>query len=273
MNGEGEILRAASARLAAAGIGNPRLEARVLWEATKNNNPPLEGEKVRVFDSFVARREKHEPVAYITGHREFWSLDFLVEPGVLIPRADSETMIEAVLKAFPDKSAPLSVLDLGTGSGCLLAAVLSEYPNAAGLGIDAAETPLRIASTNLMRLGFERRAEIRRGSWAEGLAGPFDVILCNPPYIPAADIQSLDSDVRDFEPHAALASGPDGLDDIRKLAPAIKNLLRPQGWGFVEIGIGQAESAWAIFSKAGLTVDRVAADLSGVPRIVILHKC
>lgn len=250
-------------RLTAAGVDNPRLDVRVLWAAA--------GGDVARFQSFIARRETSEPVAYITGHREFWSLDFVVGPGVLIPRPDTETMIEAVLKAFPDKSASLNVLDLGTGSGCILAAVLSEYPNATGLGIDAAEEPLRIAAANTARFG--TRAEIRSGNWDANLDDAYDIVLSNPPYIPTGDIATLAPDVRQFEPHAALDGGTDGLDAVRALAPALKRLLKtPFGMGFVEIGIGQGEQASTIFAAAGLVVKTVAEDLSGVPRIVIVHK-
>lgn len=263
MSDERALLRAASERLARAGIDTPRLDVRVLWQAAAG---PEE------FDAFVARRETREPVAYITGHREFWSLDFLVEPGVLIPRPDTETMIEAVTKTFPDHAAPLSVLDLGTGSGCILAAILSEYPLATGLGVDANDVPLRIASKNMERLGLAFRASIQAGNWAGNLSARFDVVASNPPYIPAGDIAGLEPDVRDFEPVAALDGGPDGLDAVRLLAPAFKRLLKPEtGTGFVEIGIGQSLDAAAIFSAAGLEVIGIVDDLSAVPRIVMVR--
>jgi len=252
-----DLLRAASAKLAAAGIDNPRLEARVLWEAA--------GDPER-FDAFVSRRIAREPVAYITGHKEFWSLDFLVAPGVLIPRPDTETIIEQVLAEFPDRSAPLKLLDFGTGSGCILAALLTEFPNARGLGIEASDAARAIATANMTRLGLADRAEIRGGNWDENLDGRFDVIVSNPPYIPTADIAGLEPDVRDYEPVSALDGGADGLDAVRALAPALKRL---GGTAFVEIGIGQSEAASAILAAAGLQVLRVASDLAGVSRIVI----
>nr|WP_243846445.1 peptide chain release factor N(5)-glutamine methyltransferase [Rhizomicrobium palustre] len=253
-------MRAASARLAAAGVDNPRLEARVLWEAARDPAP---------FESFIARREKREPVAYITGHKEFWSLDFQVGPGVLIPRPDTETMIESVLTEFPDRAAKLRVLDLGTGSGCILAAVLSEYPNATGLGVEASDTARAIATANMERLRLGTRAEIRPGNWAEALDERFDVIVTNPPYISTADIATLEPDVREYEPFGALDGGPDGLDAVRALAPELNRL---GGTSFVEIGIGQADSTAEILSAAGLHVLRAAKDLSGISRIVIAQS-
>lgn len=252
-----DLLRTASGRLAQAGIDNPRLDARVLWEAA--------GDPDR-FESFITRRVAREPVAYITGHKEFWSLDFVVAPGVLIPRPDTETIIEQVMAEFPDRSAPLKVLDFGTGSGCILAAVLTEFPNAKGLGIEASDQARTLALANMTRLGLSDRAEIRDGNWDENLDGYFDVIVSNPPYIPTADIAGLEPDVRDYEPVSALDGGPDGLDAVRALAPALKRL---GGTVFVEIGIGQGEAASAILDAAGLQVLRVASDLAGVSRIVI----
>ncbi len=251
-------LRDATARLAAAGIDNPRLDARVLWQAAG-------GDPAR-FETFIIRRAAREPVAYITGQKEFWSLSFAVSPGVLIPRPDTETIIDAVLADFPDRSAALRVLDLGTGSGCILAALLSEYPNASGLGIDSSQIAQNIAAGNLERLGLAERGSVRAGNWAENLDGSFDIIVSNPPYIRTADIAALEPEVKDFEPAQALDGGPDGLDAVRVLAPALKKL---GGTAFIEIGAGQADSAAAVFAYAGLEVLRIARDLAGVPRIVI----
>ncbi|MDR3528882.1 MAG: peptide chain release factor N(5)-glutamine methyltransferase [Rhizomicrobium sp.] len=255
-----DLLREATARLAAAGVDNPRLDARVLWEAV--------GGDAERFESFIARRAAREPVAYITGWKEFWSLSFAVAPGILIPRPDTETIIDAVLADYPDRSAPLNILDLGTGSGCILAALLSEYPNAHGLGIDSSEIAQNVAAGNLERLGLGARGAVRAGNWAEKLDTAFDIVVSNPPYIPTADIADLEPDVRDFEPSAALDGGPDGLDAVRILAPELKKL---GGVGYIEIGVGQDEAAAAIFTKAGLAVLRVARDLGGVPRIVIVR--
>jgi len=251
-------LREATAILTDAGIDNPRLDARVLWEAA--------GGDAERFASFISRRVTREPVAYITGQKEFWSLSFAVAPGVLIPRPDTETLIEAVLADFPDRSAPLHILDLGTGSGCILAALLSEFPKARGLGIDSSDLAQAIATANLENLGLADRGAIRAGNWAESVAGPFDVVVSNPPYIKTADIAGLESDVRDFEPIAALDGGEDGLDALRDLAPALKRLGSA---AYIEIGAGQAEDAASVFAAAGMDVLRIASDLAGIPRIVV----
>ena len=260
MSDERQLLREATARLAAAGVDNPRLDARVLWEAA--------GGVPERFEAFIARRVTREPVAYITGQKEFWSLSFTVSPGILIPRPDTETIIDAVLSDFPDRTAALNILDLGTGSGCILAALLSEYPMARGLGIDSSEIAQNVAAGNLEWLGLAARGAVRAGNWADGIDSPFDIIVSNPPYIPTADIASLEAEVRDFEPYAALDGGPDGLDAVRILAPELKKL---GGRAFVEIGTGQDEAAAAIFTYAGLEVLRIARDLANVPRIVIVH--
>lgn len=261
MTDERQALRDASARLMAAGVDNPRLDARVLWDAA--------GGDAERFEDFVTRRTAREPVAYITGQKEFWSLSFAVAPGVLIPRPDTETMIDSVLADFPNRDAALSILDLGTGSGCILAALLSEYPKAKGLGIDSSEIAQKIAATNLERLGLAGRGSIRAGNWAESLDAPFDIIVSNPPYIPTADIAALEPDVRAFEPAGALDGGLDGLDAVRALAPELKRL---GSRAYVEIGAGQAEDAAAVFTAAGLSVLRVARDLGNIPRIVVVTK-
>lgn len=252
-------LSAATETLNKAGVDTPRLDARVLWQACGND-------PVR-FASFIARRAAHEPVAYIVGEKEFWSLAFAVAPGVLIPRPDTETLIEAVLADFPDRTAALNILDLGTGSGCILAALLSEYPRAQGIGIDSSPIAQRVAASNLEGLGLADRGVIRAGNWAEAVQPSFDVVVSNPPYIKSAEIAALAPDVRDFEPFAALDGGPDGLDALRALAPELKRLGAP---AYIEIGVEQAEGATAVFTDAGLLVSRIAEDLAGIPRIVVL---
>lgn len=246
-------------RLADAGIDNPRLDVRLLWDASQRNPG--------IFESFIKRRLAHEPVAYIVGYKEFWSLEFIVEPGVLIPRPATETIIEQVFDRYPDIGAPLKILDLGTGSGCLLTALLKEYPNARGLGIDESEKALSVAARNIERNGVQARAELLRGNWMENLDGGWDVIVSNPPYIPTGDIPGLDPDVRDYEPLGALDGGPDGLDAVRALAAGFRRLLK--GTAFVEIGIGQAESAQILMADAGLSVHHIASDLAGIPRVVV----
>lgn len=250
---------AAIRRLSEAGVGNPRLDSRLLWDQAQHNPGQ--------FEALLKRRLAREPVAYIIGMKEFWSLEFDVEPGVLIPRPETETIVEQVLGRFPGNSAPLKILDLGTGSGCLLVALLKEYPSASGLGIDSSDKALGVAGRNIARHGLAGRAELRRGNWLDDLGGPWDVIVSNPPYIPSGDIAGLQPEVRDYEPLAALDGGPDGLDAVRALAAGFRRL--GAGTAFVEIGAGQAESAQALMAAAGLSVHHVALDLARIPRVVV----
>jgi release factor glutamine methyltransferase len=270
----GVTLEDATRRLADAGIENPRTEARLLLalalgvsrDQTLNANPTPE--QAAAFAALVARRAGHEPFAYISGRREFWSLDFEVGPGVLVPRPDTETLIGEALRLYPDRSAPLRIADLGTGSGAILVAALSEFPNAAGTGFELSSAAFAYADRNAARL-VGTRAEIRAADWNTA-TGPFDLVFSNPPYIPAGDIESLAPDVARFEPHSALAGGPDGLDAYRALAALLPRLLAPGGHALLEIGIGQAPAMETLFP--GLELDRIAPDLSGVPRCVILRK-
>jgi release factor glutamine methyltransferase len=228
-------------------------------------SPQGEGRILERFNFFLSRRLAREPLAYITGHKEFWSLDLEVGPGVLIPRPETETVIEEALRRLPDRTAPLKVLDIGTGSGCLLAAFLKEFPNARGLGIDISPQALAVSARNLARAGLAERAEIRPGDMGEGLGGRFDVILSNPPYIRTADLATLAPELR-YEPVEALDGGPDGLAAIRRLAKAMARL---PGLGLVEIGAGQGDEARAIYLNCGLEALGIARDLAGVPRVLV----
>ncbi|HWD25998.1 MAG TPA: peptide chain release factor N(5)-glutamine methyltransferase [Rhizomicrobium sp.] len=252
--------------LRAAGVDNPRLDARLLLEFSQKSLPQGEG---GTFESLIARRAAREPLAYITGHREFWSLDLAVGPGVLIPRPDTETLIETLIRLRPDRTAPLSILDLGTGSGCLLIAALKEYPNASGAGIDSSPEALVWAQRNLAAHALETRAALIETAWPEEASPGFDVILSNPPYIPTADIEALEPEVRRHEPRAALDGGPDGLDAYRVLAPRIAKLLKPGGLAILELGQGQSDAVSALMTGAGLQVPEVVADLAGIPRALV----
>ena len=217
--------------------------------------------------AMVARRMHHEPVAYITGSQAFWDLDLAVTPDVLIPRADSESLIEMAVESFAGLKKPTRILDLGTGSGALLLACLSAFPGAVGIGMDASAAALVVAASNGKRLGFETRSQWQRESWRDAQwaaeLGRFDLILCNPPYIETdADLMPM---VAEYEPHCALFAGADGLDDYRILMPYIPALLAEGGVAIFEIGHTQAQSVSDLASNAGLSTE-MRRDLAGKPR-------
>jgi release factor glutamine methyltransferase len=218
------------------------------------------------FEVLVDRRLAHEPVAYITGTRAFWTIDLQVGPGALVPRPDSETLIEAAIDWLGDR-APASILDLGTGPGTLLLAALDHWPEAKGLGIDRSEAALGYARANGDRLGMAARAAFRIGDWGAGLDGRFDLILANPPYI--GTDEALPEDVLRYEPASALFAGADGLDDYRRILPDLPRLLAPGGAAVVEIGWTQAEAVSAIARNSGLA-PIVYNDLAGRPRAIRL---
>lgn len=217
------------------------------------------------FDALVERRLNHEPVAYITGSRGFWTVEIGVGPGVLVPRADSETLIAAAVAHFAGTAGPKRVLDLGTGPGTLLLAALAEWPEAHGLGIDASERALHYAEDNAIDLEMKDRVRFKLGDWANGLDGQFDLILCNPPYIGTAE--ELGPEVRDHEPSAALFAGADGLDDYPRIVPDLPRLLAPGGIAVLEIGWTQGDAVSALMRGAGLE-PVLHHDLGGRPRAV-----
>jgi release factor glutamine methyltransferase len=219
------------------------------------------------FDALVARRATGEPIAYIIGTREFWSLPLRVTADVLIPRPDSETLIEAALAACKDR-APATILDLGTGSGALLLAALSEWPRARGLGIDASPAALAVAAGNARALGMGNRAVFAAGDWGQGVRQRFDLILSNPPYV--ADAAVLAPDVRDHEPAAALFAGADGLAAYRVLVPQLPGLLNRGGVAVLEIGAGQAPAVSDMAASVGFAIAR-RRDLAGHDRCLVLE--
>jgi release factor glutamine methyltransferase len=235
---------------------------RILLDPTRYETPAGYG-------ALIHRRLAKEPVAYILGYRDFWSLRLAVGPGVLIPRPDSETLIEVMLAHVPDVSAPLSVLDLGTGPGTLLLAALSELPAATGLGVDASAAALEYACRNAESTGLANRAQFRLGNWGEGIDQRFDIILSNPPYI--GSDEELMSDVVEFEPASALFAGADGLDDYRRLMPQFDRLLTDNGLVLLEIGYKQANAVMALAENAGFFV-RCFSDLAGRDRALLLSR-
>ncbi len=268
-------IAAAAATLAAAGVENPRREARLLLaHATGLDGAALlrdlHTERPALgFEAMVARRAAREPLALITGEQPFWSFSVAVSADTLVPRADSETLIEAALAAFPARDAQ-RVLDLGTGTGCLLLAALLEFPHASGVGIDLSPAAAALAQRNAAALGLGARAAFLCGEWAAALSARFDLVLSNPPYIETADLAELMPEVRDHEPIQALDGGPDGLDAYRVISTALPGLLVPGGVAILELGVGQAAAVAALATAAGLHPDPAKRDLSGIERAMLL---
>jgi release factor glutamine methyltransferase len=277
----GDAQVAARTALGAAGIGSAALEARLLLAAAIGCAPDdlfgaarerdLAPEAARRLESLLQRRLAREPVAYILGRKEFWSLPLRVSPATLVPRPESETLIEAALAAVSDRTRPLTILDCGTGSGCLLLALLSELPRAWGVGIDRSAAALAVAADNARTLGVSARTGFVCGDWAAGIAGRFDLIVANPPYVPDAEIPRLAPEVAQFEPRGALAAGPDGLGAYRALLPHLSRLLTAEGVAFVEVGDGQAEAVTRIGESCRLHAAAAWPDLQGIARCLELR--
>jgi len=276
------LLRDTAVALTAAGIDNVRFEARLLLShaaglsieqlISRGPDPAPIAVAVALRD-LTARRVRREPMAYILGEREFWGLPFKVSPAVLVPRPDSETVIETVLGLFPDRSRPLRIADLGLGSGCLLLTLLREYPQAVGVGIDASPDALAVARSNAGALGVADRARLdpgdwRQAGWGERLGGPFDLLVSNPPYIGSDTIDGLMPEVARHEPRLALDGGADGLAAYRAIAAEAARLVVPGGWAVVEGGEGQTAHIAALFAAAGLKPGAPRQDLAGIDRVV-----
>ena len=294
-----EALRDGARRLAVAGIDGPRLESRLLLAHVLGLTPeslvasldaPVAPAAQYAQDGLLARRAAREPLAYILGWREFWSLRFRVSPATLIPRPDSETLVEAALTLFTDRERPLRVLDLGTGTGCLLLSFLHERPNAGGVGVDRSEAAARLARCNARDLGLASRAAFLCGYWAEALGtdanGPnalgtgetetatgtrrYDLVLGNPPYVATADLDALMPDVARFEPALALDGGPSGLNAYRAILVDLPRLLREKGVAVLELGAGQAAAVAGLVGEAGFQAE-TRDDLGGIARAIILR--
>jgi release factor glutamine methyltransferase len=275
------LVREATAALAAAGIEHPRMEARlIVGEAAEASLEALVAHPERAIDessaafarALVERRAAGAPMAYLLGRKEFWSLDFAVTAATLVPRADSETLVAAALAFAAEHDRAWRVLDLGTGTGCLLLSFLAERPAAFGVAVDASEAALAVAAANADSLGLAARAALLGADWTAPLAGAFDVVFANPPYIPSGEIAGLDIEVRDFEPESALDGGADGLAAYRAILADLARVLAPGGRAFFEVGQGQADDVAAIAEAAGLWVHAFRNDLAGIARCVEIAK-
>lgn len=254
---------------------NPRLEARLLLAhalgVTLSDLIRAPGKLIDVtaFETLLARRAAREPVAFILGHREFWSMDFAVSPATLIPRPDSEALVEAAMEAFAHRPPPERIIDLGTGTGCLLLALLQEFPSAFGIGLDLEPDAVALAKGNATRFGLCGRSAFVVGCWTNALLGRFDLIVSNPPYIPATEIEALMPEVARYEPKRALDGGSDGYEAYRAILPNVKGHLQPDGVAILELGIGQANSIVELAKEAGLQAS-LRTDLANIPRAVIV---
>ena len=261
-----------------AGIDSAETDARLLMayalgvdraELIANGGRALTVEQAEAIDALAARRLRREPVARIFGHKEFWSLSLQIGPAVLVPRPETETVVEAALDAVARDArqmAQLRILDIGTGSGALLLALLSELPNAVGTATDISAAALDVARANAECGGLAGRCTFIACDIAAGVPGPFDLIVSNPPYVVHGEIASLPPEVRDYDPALALDGGADGLDGYRAIAAQARRLLAPGGKVIVELGAGQEAAVRALFTNAGLTAAAVLNDLSGIPR-------
>ena len=277
-------LSAARRRLAAAGIDerDVALDAEVLarhalgWDRARyltrarDPVPPRFDER---FDPLVERRCRREPVAQITGSREFWGLDFAVTPDVLIPRPESELLVETALALLVDRAAPWDVADVGTGSGCLAVALARELRRAQVTATDPSSAALAVAQRNATRHGVADRISFHDTRGLDGRPGPYDLVVSNPPYVPAPEMARLAPEVARYEPTSALCGGPDGLDTARELVPAAVSRLRPGAWLVMEIGAGQDAAVTEVVARQpALALVEIRADLRGIPRAAVMRR-
>jgi release factor glutamine methyltransferase len=264
-----------AAQLAAVGIEDARREARIILAAALSVDAAglllLPSVPDGVAEPLVARRASREPLAYILGRKEFWGLEFAVSPATLIPRPDSETVIEAALECFPQRARAQTILDLGTGTGCLLLSALSEFKSAFGIGLDISPEAARLAASNARALGLSHRSAFAVSDWTAPLAGAkFDLLLSNPPYIAGPEIAGLMPEVGKFEPASALDGGPDGLAAYRAIIGALPGILADSGVALLELGINQAEPVAEMAQAAGFRTD-FRQDMANIPRVVLIR--
>lgn len=273
-----EIIARATRMLSDAGVAEAAADASVLLSAATGwsraillarQSDQLTESAAELFGSYIERRRRREPVGGILGRRSFWKDEFETSPDVLEPRPDSETLIETVVKFRGDRSlAPLQILDLGTGSGALLASLLREFPNATGLAVDSSSPACEVAMRNVARLGLASRAEVRCMDWRDLEDGAWDIIVSNPPYIPSSVVSRLEPEVLNWDPLPALDGGQDGLDAYRSLAGLLPRLMNAASLAVLEIGYDQAVSVPELLRQSRLSVQDVTYDLGGNPRAV-----
>ena len=275
-----EALQIIAQTFRAAGIDDADVDARVLAghalhldraRLISQSDRVLEAREVNAISGLAARRLKREPVSRILGRKEFWSLALAITPDVLVPRPETETVVEGALD-FVVRSGlrmeKLRILDIGTGSGALLVALLNELPNATGIGTDISRAALEAAQINLAQFGFESRSSLIACDMAAGVEGQFDLVVSNPPYIARGEIASLAPEVRDYDPMMALDGGDDGLTAYRSISADAKRILAQGGRLFVEMGAGQEPAVRELFTNAGLVVGIARNDLAGTPRVL-----
>ena len=275
-----EALQLIAQTFRAAGIDDADADARVLAghalhldraRLISQSDRVLEAREVNAISGLAARRLKREPVSRILGRKEFWSLALAITPDVLVPRPETETVVEGALD-FVVRSGlrmeKLRILDIGTGSGALLVALLNELPNATGIGTDISRAALEAAQINLAQFGFESRSSLIACDMAAGVEGQFDLVVSNPPYIARGEIASLAPEVRDYDPMMALDGGDDGLTAYRSISADAKRILAQGGRLFVEMGAGQEPAVRELFTNAGLVVGIARNDLAGTPRVL-----
>jgi release factor glutamine methyltransferase len=270
------VFRECARLLEDAGVEQSKFDARILIghalgidraEIAAQGSRALSESEAAAIRALVSRRCRREPVARILGEREFWSLPFGLNDATLEPRPDSETLVDVVLKTLGGKG-PVSILDAGAGTGCLLLALLHELPEATGVGVDLSPHAVAQARINAERLRLEARATFRMSNWLDNIAETFDVIISNPPYIPSREIPTLMPEVRNYDPLAALDGGEDGLESYRSLVPQIRERLKPGGFAVFEVGQGQAAGVGEIFTRHGFVSVTHHLDLNGIERCV-----
>jgi release factor glutamine methyltransferase len=273
-----DALALAVARLEDATVDTPALDAKRLLlhaeqieSASLMASPDAQMRAQSAYDSMIMRRCTGEPVSKILGYRDFWTHRFITSPDVLDPRPDTETLIEAALELFP-RTAPLRILDLGTGSGCILLTLLSEFANSTGIGVDVSQAALAVAERNAQAMKLTHRADFIEADWFTGLDETFDLVVSNPPYISTTEKDTLAPEVADWDPEAALFAGMDGLQAYREITSGVSAALKPDGTVLFEIGIGQARPVVSLLEGAGFWRISSRRDLGGIERCIVAQR-